>query len=72
MALLAHRAAWLDNGLALMLFPLRCPGPVVSVVHRSLWDKLDTCGGLDPAENSDAAFIYARQRRAAGVRRGNA
>src|SRR6266576_3992782 len=27
MALLAHRAAWLDNGLALMLFPLRCPGP---------------------------------------------
>ena len=29
-------------------------------VHGSLWDKLETCGGHEPAENEDAAFACAR------------
>ena len=40
-------------------------------VRGSLWDKLETCGGHDPAENADAVFTCPQQWCAADVRRGN-
>jgi hypothetical protein len=62
-------AAWLDNGLALMFFSVAVSRPVVSVVHRSLWDKLDTRGGLDPprTQTPHLSVLNSGARTTSGV-----